>query len=125
MTIGTEETGSTFYPTNERVSYVSESSTVITITGEGDNGGLRYDHASGVAVRNADSVYPILCGGPRSIAKSYASDMGNGEYGQIVGPSVQGLLDQWVSLGWKWYGGFAVISESWLGRIEVSSSMDA
>jgi len=125
LTIGTEETASTFYPSNERVQYVSESGTTITIVGSGDNGGLRYDHASGVAVRNADSVYPVLCGGPNSIAKAYASDLGNGEYGQVVGPNMQGLLDQFVSLGWKWYGGFARISEGWLGRIEVTSAFDA
>lgn len=125
LTIGTEETASTFYPTNERVKYVSESGTTITIIGSESNGGLMYDHASGVAVRNADSVYPILCGGPRSIAKAYASDMENKEYGTVVGPKTQGMVDQWVSLGWKWYGGFGRISENWLARIEVSSSLDA
>ena len=125
LTIGTEETGTTFYPTNERVRYISESGTTITIVGSGVNGGLRYDHASGVAVRNADSVYPVLCGGPNSIAKAYASDMGNGEYGQVVGPNVQGLLDQFISLGWKWYGGFSIISENWLVRLEVTSAFDA
>jgi hypothetical protein len=125
LTVGTEESGTTFYPTNERVKYVSESGTTITVIGAADDGGFMYDHASGSAVRNADSVYPILCGGPRSIAKAYASDLANGEYGEVVGPKKQGLADQWVSLAWKWYGGFGRISENWLGRIEVSSSLDA
>jgi len=125
LNIGTEETGTTFYPNNERVRYISESGTDITIVGGADNGGLQYAHASGVAVRNADSAYPVLCGGPFSIAKAYASDMGNGEFGQMVGPMEQGLLNQWVSLGWKWYGGFGRISENWLGRIEVSTSLEA
>jgi len=130
LTIGTEETSTltdagTLYPANERVKYISEASTTITLVGGADNGGLAYDHASGVAVRNADNVYPVICGGPWSVAKSYATDLGNGEYGQIVGPEEQGLLNQWVSLGWKWFGGFAIISENWLGRIEVSSSLDA
>ena len=100
LTIGTEETAGTFYPANERVKYVSEASTTITIVGGADNGGLAYNHASGVAVRNADSVYPVICGGPWSVAKAYASDLGNGEFGQIVEPEPQGLLLQWVSLGW-------------------------
>lgn len=124
LTIGTEESSTTFYPGNERVQYISEASTVITFRGGADNGGLMYDHANGVAVRNADSVYPVVCGGPFSVAKSYASDLGNGEYGQVVGPEEQGILKQWVSLGWKWFGGFGIISENWLHRIEVSSSLD-
>jgi hypothetical protein len=47
ITIGTEETGSTFYSMNERVKYVSESGADITIVGQGSNGGLKYEHASG------------------------------------------------------------------------------
>jgi len=125
LNVGTEETGTTFYPTNERVMYISEASTTITVVGGADNGGLQYAHASGSAVNNNDSAFPVLCGGPFSIAKAYASDMGNGEFGQMVGPMEQGLLNQWVSLGWKWYGGFGRISENWLGRIEVSSSLEA
>lgn len=125
LTVGTEETASTFYPTNERVKYVSESGTTITIIGAESNGGFMYPHAAGVAVRNADSVYPILVGGPRSIAKAYATENENGEYGTVVGPKKQGFVDQWVSLGWKWYGGFGIISQNWLARIEVASSLDA
>lgn len=123
ITLGTEETASTLYPTNERLLVVSASSTTITIVGTGSNGGLKYDHASGSAVRNADSVYPILFGGPRSIAKVYATEVG--EYGEVVGPERSGLLKQFVSLGWKWYGGFGIINQNWLGRAEVSSSLDA
>jgi N4-gp56 family major capsid protein len=123
VTIGTEETGSTFYSMNERVKYVSEASTVITIVGQGSNGGLKYEHASGAGVRNADSVHPIIVGGPKSIAKVFASDVG--EYGQVIGPKPSGLLDQFVSLGWKWYGAYGRIAENWLHRLEVSSSLDA
>lgn len=124
LTIGTEETASTFYPTNERVRYVSGADGVtLTFVGQGDNGGLKYDHANGVAVRNADSVYPVLCGGPQSVAKVYAREIG--EFGDVVGPKEQGLLEQWVSLGWKYYGGFGVIAEPRLARGEFSSSLDA
>jgi N4-gp56 family major capsid protein len=125
LNVGTEETSTTFYPGNERVRYVSTATLDITVVGSADNGGFAYDHASGVAVNNNDSVYPVLCGGPFSVAKAYASDMGNGEFGQMVGPLKQGLVEQWVSLGWKWYGGFGRISENWLGRIEVASSLEA
>lgn len=122
LTVGTEETDSTFYPTNERVRYVS-GTTTTTFVGQADNGGLKYDHASGTAVRNADSVYPVLCGGPQSVAKVYAKEIG--EFGDVVGPLEQGLLEQWVSLGWKYYGGFGVIAEPRLARGEFSSSLDA
>jgi len=122
LTVGTEETGSTFYPMNERVKYVSESGTTITIVGQGANGGFKYAHASGAAVRNADSVYPVLIGGPMSVAKAYASEVG--EFGEVVGPKKDGLVDQFVSLGWKWYGGFAIINQNWLVRGEYSSSLD-
>lgn len=123
LTIGTEETASTFYPMNERVKYGSESGTDITIVGQGANGGLKYDHASGVAVRNADSVYPVLFGGPMSVAKAYASEVG--EFGEVVGPKRDGLADQFISLAWKWYGGFAIINQNWLVRGEYASSLDA
>ena len=123
LNIGTVESSSTLYPTNERVRYVSNSTTTVTIVGQGDNGGFKYAHANGSTVNVNDSVYPILFAGPNSVAKAYASDVG--EYGAIVGPKEQGLANQWVSLAWKWYGGFARISENWLARAEVSSSLDA
>lgn len=128
LTIGTEETSTltdagTLYPMNERVKAISASGTTVTIVGEGDNGGLKYDHASGSAVRNADSVYPVIFGSPNSVAKAYAGEVG--EYGAVVGPKMDGLLDQFVSLGWKWYGAFGIINENWIVRAEVSSSLDA
>ena len=123
LAIGTEETGDTHYPTNELVTVISVSGTTIGIAGEGPNGGLRFDHASGVAVRNADSVGTVVFGGPMSLAKVYDTEVG--EYGQVVGPKKQGLVDQFESLGWKWYGNYDRISESWLRREEVSLSRDA
>jgi hypothetical protein len=122
LTIGTLETGNTFYPMNERVDHVSGTTTSV-IVGSGPNGGLKYDHDSGEAVSNADSVYPVLFGGPMSIAKAYAGDVG--EYGEVVGPQRSGNVDQFVTLGWKWYGGYGRINENWLVRGEYSSSLDA
>jgi N4-gp56 family major capsid protein len=123
LNVGNEETSTTLYPMTERVRYVSTSTLDITFVGQAVNGGFKYDHASGVAVNNNDSVYPIIFAGPKSIAKAFASDVG--EFGEVVGPLKQGLLEQFVSLGWKWYGGYARISENWLCRAEVSSSLDA
>lgn len=123
IAIGTEETAGTFYDNNESVYVKSVNSTTITIIGSGENGGLKYDHASGVAFRNADNVIPVIFGGPESLAKVYATEIG--EYGQVVGPKRDGLVDQWETLGWKYYGGYGVISDNRLLRSEVSTSLDA
>ena len=92
------------------------------LVGSGSNGGLRYDHATGVAVRNADSVYPVAYGGPNSLVKMYAPDVG--EFGDIV-IKKQGMLDQFFSVGWKFYGNYGLIAENRLARGEYSSSADA
>lgn len=122
-TIGTEETGSTHYPQNEIVRSISHAAGIVTIVGEGANGGLRFTHASGTAVRNADNVYPIVFGGPQSLVKLYQPSVG--EYGMMVGPKVDGLVDQFISLGWKFYGGYSILSQNRIVRAEVSSSLQA
>ena len=119
--LGTEETGTTFYPENERVKHISGTTTSV-IVGGGPNGGLKYDHPSGTIVQNNDSVYPVLFGGPKSLAKIYAPDVG--EFGEVVGPKRTGNADQFVSLFWKWYGAYAIMNENWLVRGEFSSSLD-
>jgi len=125
LTIGTEETGSTHYETNERVRVSSAyvSGTTVDIIGSGPNGGLRFPHDAAAPVRNADSVYPVVFGGPSSLAKVFATEVG--EYGEIVGPRPEGTVDQWTTLGWKYYGGYGRLSESWLMRVEVASGLDA
>lgn len=125
FTIGTEETANTFQPLNERVKVSSAyvSGTTVDIIGEGANGGLRFAHDAAVAVRNADSVFPVLFAGPSSLCKVYATEVG--EFGEIVGPKQQGLLNQFGSLGWKWWGQYGRFSESWLVRGEYSASLEA
>ena len=59
----TVETGSTLYPKNERVKFVSADTATCIIIGEGANGGLRFDHATTGVVSNADSAYTIVFGG--------------------------------------------------------------
>jgi len=120
LTIGTRESGDTHYPMNEMVRFISHAAGVATIVGEGPNGGLRFDHANASWVGNASDVFTIVFGGPTSLAKVY--DPGVGEFGQIVGPKRDGLVDQFVTLGFKWYGNYGRMSESWLVRDEVASS---
>jgi hypothetical protein len=125
LTIGTIETGSTNYPTNERVRVLATpSGTTVSIAGEGDNGGLRFDHAVGATVSNADSVGAAVFGGPQSIVKVYDVNMDN-EYGTVGGPLVQGQLEHLESLYWKWYGNYARLVESRLYRYEHTFSVDA
>jgi len=120
FTIGTRETGDTHYPMNERVRFVSHATGTVTFVGEASNGGLRFDHAAASWVGNSSDVFPIVFGGPMSLAKVYEPSVG--EYGTIVGPKRDGALDQWVTLGFKWYGNYGRMSESWLMRAEVASS---
>jgi hypothetical protein len=117
------ETGSTLYPKNERVKFVSATSAVCEIIGEGANGGLRFGHATTGTVSNADSAYTIVFGGPASLAKLY--DPGTGPFGKTVGPNIRGTLEQWVDLAWKFYGGYGIIAENRLLRREVSVSFEA
>ena len=119
-----DETGSTFYPGNERVRVVSYATTAtVVIVGEGPNGGLRFSHAAGALCQDDDSVHTILFGGPQSLVKVWAPQIG--EFGELVGPKTQGLADQWTSFAWKWFGGYGRVSENWLYRGEFAVSEEA
>lgn len=122
LAIGTEETGNTHYDTNEPVKWVS-GTTTITVTGTASNGGLRFDHASGESVRNADNVYPVVYGNANSAVKVYATE--TGPYGKLVGPDFDGILKQWQYIGYKWYGGYGRPAENYLLRGEYSSALQA
>jgi N4-gp56 family major capsid protein len=122
LTIGTEETANTHYETNERVSHVS-GTTASVIVGEGANGGIRYDHPVTDFVINNDSVYPVAYGSPNSLVKVFAQEVG--EFGELVGPTKTGSVEQWTTLAWKWFGGYARMAENTIIRGEYSSSLDA
>jgi N4-gp56 family major capsid protein len=121
--IGTHETANTHYATNEIVTITGINSTTITVAGEGANGGLRFDHAHGAAVSNDDNVGTVVVGGPESLMKVYDPQVG--EFGTVVGPKKEGLLDQFDSLAWKWYGAYARPIETRIVRYEVSFGRDA
>jgi hypothetical protein len=84
---------------------------------------LRFDHPVGAAVSNDDNVATVVFGGPESLMKVYDPQVG--EFGEVVGPKKEGLLDQFVSLGWKWYGQYARPIENRILRYEVSLGRDA
>jgi hypothetical protein len=125
-TIGTIETGdTTHYPTNEQIIVSTDvgDATIDVFVGTGENGGLRFAHAGGVAVTNNDSVYTIVLGGPESLYKLYAPSVG--EFGEIVGPKTSGLAEQFSSVAWKWYGNYGRLTENTILRGEFSTSYEA
>lgn len=121
--IDTAETSNTHVRTNERVWLSSNSGAVATIVGTGSNGGFRFDHAAGVALTASDSVYPVAYGSPVSLACMY--DSVTGKWGTVVHKPEQGLLNQWTSLGGKFYGGYGRWAENFLIRGEYTASSDA
>jgi len=122
LAVGTEETGTTYYDTNESVTWASGTTTVGFI-GSGENGGFRFDHANGEAVNNNDNVYPVVYGSPSSGVKAFADSVG--QFGTMVGPRPDGLADQWQYLAWKWFGGYGRYAENRILRGEYASSLDA
>jgi len=120
--VGTIETANTHHDDNERVKWVS-GTTTATIVGQGANGGLRFDHASGVSADNHDSVYPVAYGSPSSLVKVFANEVG--EFGEMVGPLKTGTVEQWTSMAWKWFGAYGRMAENYIIRGEYSSSLDA
>jgi hypothetical protein len=123
-TLGTEETANVFYPTNEQVMVNTVTTTTISaLVGQAENGGLRFAHAATDAVRNADSVYTIAFGGPGSLVKVFAPEVG--EFGEVVGPKESGLANQFTSIAWKFYGGYARLTDNMILRGEYSTSYEA
>lgn len=123
LNVGTAETANTHYVDNERVWVTGFTGSTATIVGEGPNGGLRFSHPATTPVTNNDSVHTVVIGGPESLVKVYAPSVG--EFGEIVGPKRDGIVDQFWTLGWKWWGGYGRISENRLMRIEVSVKDEA
>lgn len=115
--IAAKESGSTFYPHNERVKVSSVSGTTITIVGEGDNGGLRFDHAALEVVNHDDSVHTMLFGTRGSLVKVWAPSIG--QYGDVV-LKKQGLANQWDSISWLHWGGYGRTAEKYMYRWEGS-----
>lgn len=126
LTIGTEETGNTHYATNEIVVTKSDytpASTTVTFVGEGANGGLRFAHASGVGVRNADIVYPVVYGSDSSLVKLFSRQIG--PFAILRGPFETGNAKQFRTLAYLWHGNYGRITESHIIRGEYACSLQA
>lgn len=120
LTIGTVESSTTEYPTTELVQVVSGSSSPYTITGGGTNGGFKFAHDALAAVVDNDTVHAVCFYGKNSIGKVYSPD--TGAMGKVLPPKTTGLLDQFLSLPWKWFGGYARVAENRMLRVECATS---
>jgi len=84
---------------------------------------LRFDHSSGASVRNADNAYPAVFGGKASLVKVYADSIG--EFGSAPILKESGVVNQFSTLGWKFYGGYGLVADNYIARGEYSSSLQA
>lgn len=120
-----EETGNTWSDTNELVLVTGIASTTITFValdaGPGVNGGARYNHASGVTVKNNNSAYPVPILGPNSIAKLASSF--TGAYGRTTVTGPFDYLGRFLAFGWYCIVGWGRPLEGWMLRGEVGSSV--
>ena len=92
----------------------------MDLVGGAPNGGLVYDHSSDTPVGGYNQVHAICVFGAKSLMKVHAGDIG--AQPQLLPPDNDGLLNQWDSLRWRWYGGFGRWAENRLYRLEVGSN---
>lgn len=121
LTVGTRETTGNGEQSNTETVFTPACSSVgFNIVGGAPNGGLVYDHSSDTPVGFYNQVHAICIFGAKSLMKVHAADIG--AQPQLLPPKVDGLLDQWDSVQWRWYGGFARWAENRLYRLEVGSN---
>jgi hypothetical protein len=118
------EPGNTWSDSNELFMVTGIAGTTITgfalDPGPGDVAGLRFAHASGAAVTNANSVFPVPVFGPNSVTK--ASSDWTGPYGETVVTGPFDRLGRFLTFGWYGIEGYARTRNAWLFRGEVGSS---
>ena len=121
LTIGPGiESSTTEYPTTELVQVVSGSSSPYTIVGGGTNGGFKFAHDALETVKDNDTVHAVCFYGKNSIGKVFSPD--TGAMGKVLPPKTTGLLDQFMSLPWKAFVGYARVAENRMRRVEVATS---
>lgn len=129
ITIGTLEPGTSATEAEseviENVRVVSVAGDVITLTGlgysDGDisTGGLRYDHASGISVIEADLVAAMPVFGPKSVMKAYAAEVGPFGKATVTGPF--DTLGRFVNVGWYAVQGWAAARRLYSVRLELAT----
>jgi N4-gp56 family major capsid protein len=118
------EPGNTWTDTNELFRVTGIAGNVISgfalDPGPGDTGTLRWPHASGAAVVNNNSVYPVVMFGPNSVTKAASS--WTGPYGETVVTGPFDRLGRFLTFGWYAILGYARTRNAWLFRGEVGAS---
>jgi N4-gp56 family major capsid protein len=120
LTVGTRETTANGEQVNVETIYVSAVSSGMDISGGAPNGGLIFDHSSDTPVGGYNQVHGVVVFGADAIMKVHAADIGMNP--QLLPPDNDGMLNQWDSLSWRWYGGFGRHAENRLYRLEVGSN---
>ena len=105
------------------------SGSTATVAGFGnastgiDTPGLRYDHASLVALTEADLVAAIPVFGPDSVMKAFASEVGEFGQGVVSGPFDR--LKRFLNIGWYSVVGWNKTHALWTVRLEVATKFPA
>jgi hypothetical protein len=120
LTLGPRETTAAGESVLTETIYAASSGVAIAITGGAPNGGMVYDHSSDTVIGGYNQVHAVVVVGAKSLMKVY--DAGIGLNPQLLPPKVDGLVDQWDSAQWRWYGGFGVWAQNRLYRLEVGSN---
>jgi hypothetical protein len=119
--LGTRETTANGEQVNVETVYMESSLAAgSTVAGGAPNGGLVYDHSSATQVTLANQVHAVVVMGANALMKIHDGAIGVNP--QLLPPKVDGLLDQWDSAQWRWFGGFGRWAENRLYRIEVGSA---
>ena len=122
-TVGTVESTANGEQAITEVVYIGGgvgTTSISGVVGAGANGGFKYAHSSGAGVNHNYQVYATIFMGMDALWKAYANEWG--EMGQVLPPEVSGLLKQFNTMAWHWYGGFARSAENRLLRIEHAGS---
>ena len=120
LCLGTRETTANGEKTNSETIYTPAVSSAMSIVGGAPNGGLVYDHSSATPLGGHNQVHAVVVFGAKSLMKVHDAAIGSNP--QLLPPKVDGLLDQWDSAQWRWYGGFGRWAENRLYRMEVGSN---
>ena len=122
LCIGTvESTANGENATIEAVRVVGATgTTTISLVGKGPNGGLLYNHSSAEAVTDDRQVFTATFLSADAILKVYHNDVGL--EGRLIPPEKTGLLKQFNSLGWFWFGGYAIKAQNRVYRVECAAS---
>ena len=121
QTLGVRESTANGEQTNvETVLISSGAGTVnIGVVGGAPNGGLVYDYSSGTELSHYRQVHAVVVFGGQALMKVYASDLGPN--GKVFPPENDGLLHQFDSLSWAFFGQFGRRSENRLFRLDIGA----